>query len=337
LENSSLSRGKNIFASVDSFCGGLSLVSLDRISEIHLHYSIFGRQIIFFGRPAPEKQFGENMKKYIFIAILTLLLNASAAFGQTLAGGNPPLTQATINKLVIVYEHLFEIKLSQTERERLKQGVILYWTENNRAGIQESLSNAAYADKPDEVEELRNTSQAAFIEAYRRDIAVSNDPVYIVLVEAFDKAHADKREATRAKSFNDLIGTWRKSDALLARRDSYSGAAVGVSFTDSATLEIFASGAFHLVKAHNNCSSGCCRMDGAEEFGKISIVAGAFVYWLEKGSSLIDDACLGKKQRTVAKPHKETFKWIVRPNPNNGAATLCLTNDAKEVQCYEKQ
>src|SRR5213592_4304929 len=124
------------------------------------------------------------MKKYIFIAILTLSLNASHAFGQTLAGGDPPLTQATINKLVIVYEHLFEIKLSPAERERLKQGVILYWTENNRAGIQESLSNAAYADKPDEVEELRNTSQAAFIEAYRRDIAISNDPVYIVLVEA---------------------------------------------------------------------------------------------------------------------------------------------------------
>jgi len=157
-----------------------------------------------------------------------------------------------------------------------------------------------------------------------------------VLVEAFDRAHPNMRDATRMMSFGDLVGIWRRSDALGARVDP-TGRVSGVSFTDSGTMEIKQDGSFALVKVHNHCSGGCCRLDGSEEFGSVSLVSGNLVFQTNRGSKLTEDGCLGAKQRTQTRPHRETFAWSVRNNPNSSAPTLCLTSASGESACYDKE
>jgi len=277
------------------------------------------------------------MTRFISFAFL-LLLGSSITSGQDriLARGNPTLTQAMADKLEVVYDRLLEIKLSAEQRGRFQTGLIKYWTGNDRDGIRTSLENLKYYDSQDELIELRTSSQSAIVEALRRDVADTGDPVSVVLVEAFDIAHPSMRSATRVRSFADLVGTWKRQDALGARLGP-NGGAVGVSYTDSGALEITAKGAFTVVKVHNHCSGSCCRMDGSEEKGTVSLVSGKMVFQTLNGSKLIEDACLGAKQRSSIRAHRETVGWSIRPNPNNNATTLCLNMGPDKAECYEKQ
>jgi len=278
------------------------------------------------------------MTKFIATAFL-LLCGLGNVYGQdtVLARGNPALTQNVVDRLESVYARLLDIKLDRGQRERFRQGIVKYWTENNREGIKTSLDNLKYFDSPDEITELKASSQAVIVEGFRRDAAETADPVSVVLIEAFDGAHPGMRGVTRAHTFVDLVGIWKRQDALGARVDPNNGSAVGVSYTDSGTLEINSQGTFTLVKVHNHCSGGCCRLDGSEESGTVAIVSGQLIFQTNKGSKLIEDACVGAKQRTAIKPHRESMGWSIRPNINSGATSLCLNIEPGKAECYEKQ
>ena len=147
------------------------------------------------------------------LLILTCLFTActAAVVGQTslLADGNPPLTQAVVDRVESVFERLLDIRLTATQHARLRQGLIVYWTEKDQNGMRTTLTNARYYDSPAEIAELRSSGQTAIIEGLRRDAAETNDPVSTVLVEAFDQAHPNMRASTRARTFADLVGTWK--------------------------------------------------------------------------------------------------------------------------------
>jgi hypothetical protein len=256
--------------------------------------------------------------------------------GGILAQGNPPLTQRMVNRIEVLYEFLLEIRLSETQREQFQQGVVRYWTRNDREGMQSILSNLKYADLPaDELRVFRDSNQATIVENMRRD---TDNPEELVLIAAYDSAHPDRRSATRVKVFNDLVGTWSRNDALLAGRDPYSGAVTGVSYTDSGTIEIAANGLFKLVQQHTHCGSGCCRLDGEQKVGSVSIADSMLVFEVRGGSTLAQDDCSGRSQRVAVAPHRESYKWSIRTNPNNNNATmLCWNTAADKAVCYEKQ
>jgi hypothetical protein len=277
------------------------------------------------------------MFKIIAAGVILLFgIGTLLAQNTSIARGNPVPTQTTIDKLEFVYSHILDIKLDSGQRERFRKGVTAYWTSNNRDGIRSTQDNLKYFDSPDELRSLRDTSQTAIVEGLRRDAASTNDPVSIVLVEAFDKAHANLRSATRMQTFADLIGTWKYQDALGASVDA-SGRASGVSFTDTATIEINSKGEFAFVKVHNHCGSGRCRLDGSEEFGSAVLTAGKLVLQTNRGSQLVEDGAVGVKKRTVMKPHSETLAWSIRKNINNDSPTLCLTGSDGESRCFDKQ
>lgn len=275
------------------------------------------------------------------LLILTCLFTActAAVVGQTslLADGNPPLTQAVVDRVESVFERLLDIRLTATQHTRLRQGLIAYWTEKNQNGMRTTLTNARYYDSPAEIAELRSSGQTAIIEGLRRDAAETNDPVSTVLVEAFDQAHPNMRASTRARTFADLVGTWKKQDSLLADRNPYSGSPQGVSYTDSHSVQIDADGKFAVVKVHNHCNGGCCRLDGEEDFETVNLGSGNLNFQTTKGSKLIDDGCLGKKQRTEVVTHRDSFSWSIRKNPNTGALSLCLTSADGKSECFDKQ
>jgi hypothetical protein len=279
--------------------------------------------------------------------MIAVLLVSPTSFGQQrgslpgndggiLAQGNPPLTQRMVNRIEGLYEFLLEIRLSATQREQFQQGVVRYWTRNDREGMQSILDNLKYADLPaDELRVFRDNNQATIVENMRRD---TDNPEELVLIAAYDSAYPDRHGATRAKGFNDLIGTWSRDDALLAGRDAYSGAATGVSYTDSGTIEIAANGSFKLVQQHTHCGTGCCRLDGEQKVGSVSIVGSMLVFEVSGGSTLVQDDCSRRNQRVAVAPHRESYKWSIRNNPNkNNASMLCWNTAADKAVCYEKQ
>ena len=66
---------------------------------------------------------------------------------------------------------------------------------------------------------FRDSSQKIIVEAFRRDI---NDTVSKIFVEAYDAAHPERIQLTNRRTFKDLIGTWKRTDGLLAEK-SYNG------------------------------------------------------------------------------------------------------------------
>jgi hypothetical protein len=285
------------------------------------------------------------MKKQLYAAIMMGLLvilpdlNYAQIQGdgsRILVHGNPPLTQSMVTRIQGVYEFLLEIRLSAVQRDQFQQGVVRYWTRNDREGMQSILVNLKYADLPaDELRAFRENNQATIVENMRRDTDSMEE---VVLIQAYDFAHPDRRSATRAKDFNDLIGTWSREDALLANRDPYSGAVSGVSFTDSGTIEVAANGAFKLVNQHTHCGSGCCRLDGEQEFGTLSIEGSMLVFQVKSGSKLVQDDCIRNgSQRVTVVPHRESYKWSIRANPNSNATMLCWNTSPDKAVCYEKQ
>jgi hypothetical protein len=279
--------------------------------------------------------------------ILMLFLAVPASFGQQrgtvqgeggaiLARGNPPLTQTMVNRLANLYEFLLEIRLSGEQRERFQRGVIRYWAKNDREGMQNIFTNLKYADLPqDELRVFREANQATIVESMRRSSDAQEEAV---LIEAYDRAHPDRQGATRARGFNDIVGIWSRQDVLGATANAYNGGVTGVSYTDTGTIEISADGAFKLIRQHTHCGSGCCRLDGAQEYGTVLIEGSMLVFQTKGGKKLVEDDCSPRlNQRVSVAPRRESFKWSIRPNPNNNATALCWNTGPDTAICYEKQ
>lgn len=273
------------------------------------------------------------------LVILCFLVLSGAGFGQRDSGvvlvqGQPPLTQEMVNRLEAIYNYLLDIKLTREQHNKFQQGVIAYWTKNDRAAIQETLSNLKFAGRQDELTSLRDSSQQVFVESLRRD---SGDEVAQALIEAYDVAHPGRQQATRPRGFADLLGVWKRDDALLADRTP-GGTPVGVSYTDSGTLEIQANGRYKLVKAHNHCSGNCCTLTGSTEYGMVSVEGTKLLFHVQSGSEMVKDGCNPSlNHQGTIKPHQESGSWTIRSNPNNNAQTLCWSTSSDAAVCYEKQ
>jgi len=116
--------------------------------------------------------------------------------GGIIAQGNPPLTQRMVNRMEGLYEFLLEIRLSATQREQFQQGVVSYWTKNDREGMQSILGNLKYADLPaDELRIFRDSNQATIVENMRRD---TENPEELVLIAAYDSAQREAVGTSRS-------------------------------------------------------------------------------------------------------------------------------------------
>jgi hypothetical protein len=277
----------------------------------------------------------------LFGFVWLFTVSATFSYGQNprtiLAPGQPSLTQEMVDRLESVYDSILDIRLSPAQRTRFQKGVVVYWTTHNTAGIDGSLSNLKYFGSADELASLKSSSQKVIIESLRRDIQETGDDVSRVLVEAFDGAHGDLRDATRAKTFADLTGTWKQTDFLLADKNSYGGQ-VGSGYTDTSVLEIKSDGSYKLIKVHDHYGSTCSRRDASTEQGIVSAKGTGLVFQVQGGSSEITDGCVKKTSRSVIKPHVDTFVWSIRPNPEKeNVATLCISTGKDTAACYERQ
>jgi hypothetical protein len=225
--------------------------------------------------------------------------------------------------------------LSSQQKIRLQNGLAQYWKQDNAEAITQIITDLKYYGKADELELLRNSSQKILVEAFRRDI---NDTISKIFIEAYDAAHPERVQLTKARTFKDLIGIWKRTDGLLAEK-TYSGQPAGVSYTESETLEIFPDAKFKHMKVHTHYTGGCSQVDGKTEYGKISMDGIKLILQIQSGSEMVKDACTPalNKQKKV-RPHQEIFPWVIKPDPdNNNVLTLCWNTSSTTAVCFEKQ
>jgi hypothetical protein len=259
--------------------------------------------------------------------------------GAVLAPGNPPLTQAMLGKFIVFYEFVLDLKFTAAQRDRLQQVIAEGWRRNDRQVVERVVRDLEFVGQKskDEVKTaLGEDYQLAIVSDMRR---YADNPLLVQLTEDFDQAHPDRREATRAKGFNDLIGKWQWSNALLQERDPYSGNLRGIGYVDAGELEISPNGQFKLIRTHRHCEGACCNEQGKSESGTISIEGGELVFQIKTGTEMARDGChAGVNQQSAIKPHRESYPWSIRLNPvHNNAPTLCWNTAPDKADCYIKQ
>jgi hypothetical protein len=262
-----------------------------------------------------------------------------ASAGAVIAEGNPPLMQAMVNKFFTFYEFILDLKFTAEQRERLQKVILEGWRKNDRQVIERVVNDLEFVAQKskDEVKTALGADyQLAIVSDMRR---YSGNPLLAQLAEDFDQAHPDRREATRAKGFADLVGKWEWSDALLQERNPYSGNLQGIGYVDAGTLEISPNGQFKLIHTHRHCAGTCCNEQGKSENGTISVESGELVFQINSGTEMSRDGCNTRlNQQTAIKPHRESYNWSIRLNPNHdNAPTLCWNTGPHEATCYIKQ
>src|SRR5438309_743889 len=149
-----------------------------------------------------------------------------------------------------------------------------------------------------------------------------------------DAAHPERIQATKAKSFTDIVGTWKRTDGLLAEK-TYSTQPAGVSYTESETIEISADGKFKHIKVHSHYSGTCSQTNGKTEYGIIKLDGTKLIFEIQSGTEMVEDACSPSLNRHQAvKPRKESFPWSIKTNPDNNAITLCWNTSNTTATCF---
>lgn len=267
--------------------------------------------------------------------------DGGGAAGAVLAPGNPPLTQEMVDKFLGLYEFILDLKFSAEQRNRLLGVMTEAWRKNDRHVIDRVVGDVQFVNRRRTKEEAKRALgedyQVTLVSGMRRSLP---DPLISPLIEAFDEAHPDRREATRAKGFADLVGTWEWHDALNQQRDAYSGALRGVGYVDGGQLVITPDGQFKLLRTHRHCEGACCREQGKSESGTVSVERGELVFQIKSGMEVSRDGCnAGPDRQSAISPHRESYgDWNIYRNPvHDNALTLCWNTAPNESTCYVKQ
>lgn len=274
----------------------------------------------------------------------TFKVRFRSAAEPVLAPGNPPLTQSTIDSFLAAYEIMFDLHLSPDEKSRIERQIIASWRKDDRRVIERILGDVKTVGGKNR-EEIRNTIgpgyQTTLVEAARR--YSGQDPVIDLLVAAFDRAHPDGAQTTRARGLADLVGTWKKEDYLTPSKNPITHLAIGPSWQDGGTITVQPGGEFKFIHVHNHCDNApgrnCCRLDGYTWQGTLAIEHGDLAFNIRSGGTSHQDSCMPSMNRnTVLSSQKETASWQFRLNPaHDNAPAICMHPRSGEAGCYTKQ
>jgi hypothetical protein len=272
--------------------------------------------------------------------LLAICLWTHAQKDIVLVSGNPPLTQRMVDQYVSVCEYILEFKLDKERRVRFEQATVKYWTDDDRKQIGVFLDTLKLYGKPDELKRIRDSNQQGVIDALRAD---KDSPDSVVLVEAYDAAHPDRKNQAGANDIARIVGTWKRVDFLNADRNPTTGRLQGVSFTDSRVLEISSDGNFKYLWTHNHCNNGsgygsrsCCHQTASHREGTVSIEGVNLVFQMAPGLDLYKDECdhsQDKQSRTEA----ARVSYPAQTGPSNGKVYLCWDEPGQKKICLEKQ
>lgn len=267
--------------------------------------------------------------------------NSAAAGGAILAPGNPPLTRGMVEKFLDFYKFILDLKFSDAQRSQLQSIMVEGWRKNDQQVVSRVVGDLQFVDHKTKEEvktALREDYQVTIVSGMRQYI--NKNLLLARLVEDFDRAHPERRDATRAKGFADLVGTWEWDDALLQDRDQYSRTARGIGYVEAGKLEIAPDGKYKLIRTHRHCEGACCNEQGKSESGTVSVEGGELVFLIKAGTQMTREGCNARvNQQSAISPYRESYNsWSITPNPNhNNAPTLCWNTGPKEATCYIKR
>jgi hypothetical protein len=165
------------------------------------------------------------LRPLIFLLIFSLGVGIASAQGEgddtVLVQGNPPLTQLTVGKSIVLLEWALDLKLSPEHELKIKQTLIRAWQTNNREDINGALEIVKIYEKVAQLNEAeRNNARGALQEIILKSLrAQPDDELARLLLSAYESSHSTNPKIT-APSINPNSSTKNK---LRVGADGFTG------------------------------------------------------------------------------------------------------------------
>ena len=177
--------------------------------------------------------------KYLSLALLSLLLllpsGSAAAQSQVLAGGEPPLTAATVDDVADFFGWLFESRFTPAQRRELERVLVATWRANDRKEIEAAGQFGELNAKLKTVSEEKSAElRAAVLPDVLKGARAEATDFSRLLLDVYESRAASRAgddAGTRtegAASGGDagaLVGSWRTSElGMISYQNSVTGA-----------------------------------------------------------------------------------------------------------------
>lgn len=138
-----------------------------------------------------------------------------------LVKGNPPLTQLTVGKSIVLLEWALDLKLSPEHELKIKEALIRAWQTNDREDIKGALEIVEIYEKVSKLsEEERNKARGPLQEIILKSMrAEPDDELARLLLSAYESSHSTNPRVT-APSANSNSSTKNK---LRVGADGFTG------------------------------------------------------------------------------------------------------------------
>jgi hypothetical protein len=282
------------------------------------------------------------MRFFILALILNLIFagGLSAQSKNTLADGNPPLTQTMVNRLTNLMRWSLDSEFTDEERSDLRSLVVEYWKTGDEKGKKSVLDSLAFEEKltgasQGQKQNLQPQVQRQLLELLEKE---SNDPLSKILLGVYKRNHNNDSAANVENSgggtLTDLIGRWQVSHMnSMTTQNVYTGA-LGDANGMIAEYDIKADGRviFSFYLSQNNY--GCTTKIKTSKTGRAVVNGSRVTFAYDSGTTTSSDSCNAKNNYTknLGKTN-ETFDYAIKRE--NGKTQFCFA-DAKLKDCAIK-
>src|SRR5688572_9220472 len=165
------------------------------------------------------------LRLIMFLLIFSLGVGIASAQGEpddvVLVQGNPPLTQLTVGKSIVLLEWALDFKFSPEHELKVKQTLIRAWQTKNGEDINGALEIVKIYDKLAQLNETeRNNARGALQEIILKSLrAQPDDELARLLLSAYESSHSTNSKIT-APSTNSNSATKNK---LRVGADGFTG------------------------------------------------------------------------------------------------------------------
>jgi hypothetical protein len=173
--------------------------------------------------------------KFLSLALLALLLltpsGSAAAQSQVLAGGEPPLTAATVDDVAEFFGWLFEARFTPAQRRELERVLVATWRSGDRKEIEAAQQFGALNVKLLTVPKEKHAElRAAVLPDLLKNARAEATDFSRLLLSVYESRAGGERAAqdepaAPAGDASSLVGSWRSSEiGMISYQNSITGA-----------------------------------------------------------------------------------------------------------------
>lgn len=284
--------------------------------------------------------------RIIITFIIAILLFTTAAVAQsknTLADGNPPLTQTMVNRYTGLMEWSLNVEFTDADRTALRSQLISYWKNSDEKSIRSVVETLVFEQKwaaagETQKRDLQPQIQKKLLETLEQN---QSDELNKLLLNVYnrkqtaDPVNISGNLNSENKSFPaELNGRWQVSHMnSMTTQNVYSGA-LGDANGMIAEFDIKPDGRiiYSFYLSQNNY--GCTTKIKTSKTGRAVVTGSRIAFEYGAGTTTSTDSCNAKNNYTknLGKT-SDTFDFNVKRE--NGKTQFCFA-DAKLKDCAVK-